>query len=81
MQGDKFATKPGGIMEVARWLRAPLLVGLRTSLGLVPKYDVVLVLHNECRGPRHMHGCPTRGRGTGFDFGYLSNIQQRLILL
>jgi hypothetical protein len=28
MEGDSFATKPGGIMEVAMWLCALLLVGL-----------------------------------------------------
>jgi hypothetical protein len=28
MEGDGFATKPGGIMEVAMWLCALLLVGL-----------------------------------------------------
>ena len=28
LQGDGFANEPGGIMEVAMWLCAPLLVGL-----------------------------------------------------
>ena len=28
MQGDGFASEPGGIMEVAMWLCSPLLVGL-----------------------------------------------------
>ena len=28
MQGDGFASKPSGIMEVAAWLCIPLLVGL-----------------------------------------------------
>ena len=27
MQGDGFASEPYGIMEVAMWLRTPLLVG------------------------------------------------------
>ena len=28
MQGDGFASEPGGIMEVAMWLCLPLLLGL-----------------------------------------------------
>ena len=28
MQGDGFASEPGGIMEVAVWLCLPLLLGL-----------------------------------------------------
>ena len=28
MQGDGFASEPGGIMEVAMWLCEPLLLGL-----------------------------------------------------
>ena len=28
MQGDDFASEPGGIMEVAMWLCIPLLLGL-----------------------------------------------------
>ena len=28
MQGDGFASEPGGIMEVAVWLCIPLLLGL-----------------------------------------------------
>ena len=41
MQVDSFASES----EVAMWLCAPLLVGLWSSLGLVPDY-VVLVLGN-----------------------------------
>ena len=59
MQGDGFASEPGGIMEVAVWLCIPLLLGLWCSLGLVPSY-VVLVLGNEGGGPHHMRGCHTR---------------------
>jgi hypothetical protein len=53
MQGDGFASKVGGIVEVAMWLCALLLVGLWSSLGLVPNY-VVLVLGNEGGGPHHI---------------------------
>ena len=60
MQGDGFASELGGIMEVAMWLCAPLLVGLSSSLGPVPNY-VVLVLGNEGGGPHHMQGHHTRG--------------------
>jgi hypothetical protein len=28
MQGDGFASEPGGIMDLAMWLRTPLLLGL-----------------------------------------------------
>ena len=55
MQGDGFASERGGIMEVAMWLCTQLLVGLRSSLGLVPNY-VVLVLGNEGEGPHHIQG-------------------------
>ena len=37
------------------WLCAPLLVGLSSSLDLVPNYDV-LVLGNEGGGPHHIQG-------------------------
>ena len=53
MQGDGFASEPGGIMEVAMWLCVPLLLGLQCSLGLVPNY-VVLVLDDKGGGPHHM---------------------------
>ena len=33
MQGDGFATEPGGIMEVAMWLCVPLLLGLWLYFG------------------------------------------------
>ena len=46
MQGDGFASELSEIKEVATWLCAPLLVGLWSSLGLVPNY-VVLVLGSE----------------------------------
>ena len=59
MQGDGFASEPGGIMEVAVWLCVSLLLGLWCSLGLVPNY-VVLVLDNEGGGPGHMQGSHTR---------------------
>ena len=59
MQGDGFASKLDGIMEMAMWLCAPLLLGLRSSLGLVPNY-VVLVLGNEGGGPHHMQGSHTQ---------------------
>ena len=49
MQGDGFATELGGIMEVATWLCATLVVELWSSLGLVPNY-VVSVLGNEGGG-------------------------------
>ena len=58
MQGDVFATELSGIMEVAIWLCAPLLVGLCSSLGLVPNH-VVLVPSNEGEGHHHMQGCHT----------------------
>ena len=74
----------GGIMEVAMWLCASLLVGLWSSLGLVPIY-VVWVLGNEGWGG----GSSTYVRlsytwlrnwfkdANGFDFEYSSNIQLR----
>ena len=82
MQGDGFASKLGGIMEVVVWLCVSLLLGLWCSLGLVPNY-VVLVLGNECGDPHHMQGCHTRGLWIGLrklvvDFEYSSNIQLRL---
>ena len=46
MQGDDFAGELGGIMKVAMWLCTLLLVGLWSSLGLVPNY-VVLILGKE----------------------------------
>ena len=46
-------------MEVAMWLCAPLLVGLCSSLVLVPNY-VVLVLGNEGGGHHQMQGHHTR---------------------
>ena len=64
MQGDDFATKPNGFMDVAMWLCAPLLVGLWSSLGLVPNY-VVSFLGNEGGGPHHMQGRHTRGLEIG----------------
>ena len=42
------------------WLCTLLLVGLWSSLGLVPNY-VVLVLGNEGGGPHHIQGCHTWG--------------------
>ena len=59
VQGDGFASEPGGIMEVAAmWLSTLSLVKLWSSLGPMPNY-VVLVLGNEGRGPymqsRHTH--------------------------
>ena len=59
MQGDGFAIKLGGIMEVAMWFCALLLVGLWSSLGLVPNY-VVLILGNEGGSPHHIKGRHTR---------------------
>jgi hypothetical protein len=81
MQGDDFASKLGGIMKEAMWLCAPLLVGLCSSLGLVPNH-VVLVLGNEGGGP-HMQGRHTWGLGivleaSGFDFECSSTIQLML---
>ena len=64
MQGDGFASKPGGIVEVAVWLCIPLLLGLWCSLGLVPDY-VVLVLGIEGGVPHHMQGCHTRNLWIG----------------
>jgi hypothetical protein len=58
MQGDGFASKP------CTWLCTPLLVGLGSSLDLVPNY-VVLVLDNEVGCPRHMQGHYTQGLGIG----------------
>ena len=55
MQGDMFAPELGGIMEVAMWLCTLLLVGLSSSLGLIPNY-VVLALGNDGVGPHHMQG-------------------------
>jgi hypothetical protein len=47
------------------WLCAPFLVGLHSSLGLVPNY-VVLVLGNEGGGPHYAQGCHhTHGLGIG----------------
>ena len=40
MQGDGFTSEPGGIMEVAMWLCASLLIGLCFILGLEPNYSV-----------------------------------------
>jgi hypothetical protein len=83
MQGDGFASEPGGIMEVAMWLCIVLLLGLWCSLGLVPNY-VVLVPGKESGGPHHMQGCHTRGLWIGLrklvvlTFEYSSNIQLRL---
>ena len=47
MEGDNFVSELGGIMKVATWLCTPLLVGLYSSLGLVPNY-VVSVVGNVC---------------------------------
>jgi hypothetical protein len=75
MQGDGFASEPGGIMEVAMWLCLSLLLGLWCSLGLVPNY-VVLALGNEGGGPHHMQNYHTRGlriifkEASSFDFEY-----------
>ena len=60
MQVDGFASELGGIMEVAMWLCTPLLVGLWSSLGLIPNY-VVLDLGNEGGGPHHIQGHHTQG--------------------
>jgi hypothetical protein len=43
MQGDGFATKLGGIMELTLWLCALLLIGFSSSMGLVTNYVVLLV--------------------------------------
>ena len=64
MQGDGFATKPGGIMEVALWLLHTVTSWALISLGLVPNY-VVLVLRNEGGGPHHMQGHHMWGLGIG----------------
>jgi hypothetical protein len=58
MQGDGFASEPGGIMmQVVVWLCIPLLLELWVY--------VVLVLGNEGGGPHHMQGCYTRGLWIG----------------
>ena len=62
MQGDGFALEPGGIMDMAMWLHATLLVGLWSSLDLVPNY-VMLVIGNESGGPHHMEGYHAKGLG------------------
>ena len=83
MQGDGFASEPGGLMEVVVWLCLSLLLGLWCSLDLVPSF-VVLILGNEGGGPHHMQGCHIRGpmdwfkEASSFDFEYSSNIQLRL---
>ena len=64
MQGDMFAPELGGIMEVAMWLCTLLLVGLSSSLGLIPNY-VVLALGNEGVGPHHMQCRHTQGQRFG----------------
>ena len=64
MQGDGFASKPGGIMEVAVWLCVALLLKFKCSLCLVLNY-IVLVLGNEGGGPHHMRGFHTRGLWIG----------------
>jgi hypothetical protein len=51
-------------LEVTVWLCLPILLGLLCSLGLVPKY-VVLVLGNEGGCPYHKQGCHTRGLWIG----------------
>jgi hypothetical protein len=57
MQGDKFASEPREIMEVAMWLYAQLDFG--SSLGPIPNY-VVLSLDNKDGGPHHMQGRHTQ---------------------
>ena len=52
------------------WLCAPLLVGLSSSLGLVPNY-VVLVLGNEVVDPHHMQGHRTHDLGIGLRKHYV----------
>lgn len=79
-----FCNRMGGIMEVAMWLCASLLVGLWSSLGLVPIY-VVWVLGNEGWGggsSTYVGLSYTWLRNwfkdaNGFDFEYSSNIQLR----
>lgn len=57
---DGFASKPGGIMEVAIILCIPSLLGLSCSLGLVSNYDLLVLgnivfnLNNEAGIPHHM---------------------------
>jgi hypothetical protein len=55
-----FASEPDGIMEVAMWLCALLLVRLRSSLGLAPNY-VMLVIGNKGGSPHHIQARHTRG--------------------
>ena len=75
MQGDGFASEPGGIMELVVWLCVPLLLGLSCSLGLVPNY-VVLVLGNEGQGYSSYARLPYSGpmdwfkEASSFDFEY-----------
>ena len=59
-QPDGFASKLGGIMEVAMWLCALLLVGLRFSLDPIPNY-VVLILGIKGGGPHHIQSRHTHG--------------------
>ena len=79
MQGDGFATGPGGIMEVAMWPCALLIIELWSSLALVPN-NVVLVLVNEGGGLHPIQGRHTHGLGigfkeaSGFDFEYSPSI-------
>ena len=83
MQGDGFASEPGGIMEVAVWLCVSLLLGLSCSFGLVPNY-VVLVLNNEGGGSSSFARLPYTGpiewfkETSSFDFEYSSHIQLRI---
>ena len=80
-KGDGVASKPGGIMEVAMWLCAPLLVGLWSSLGLVSNYDV-WVVGNESGGPHHRHmPMDWFKEASSFYFEYMSNIQLRFKIL
>ena len=51
MQGDNFANEQGRIMELAMWLRALLLVGLRTNSSLAPNY---VVLAPDIKGGGHI---------------------------
>jgi hypothetical protein len=80
-----FASGPGGVIDVAMWFCALLLVGLWSSLVPIPN-NVVLVPGNTCGDPHHVQGHYARGllewfkEARGFDFEYSSNIQLKLKL-
>ena len=72
MQGDGFATKRVGIMEVAMWLCALLLVGLWSNLGLDPtmlcqlQMGVLIICKVVMQGPRDQFK-----ETSVFDFNYI----------